>query len=197
MRKIAKELGNEGYIISNYSYPSLSIGIEEIADLHIPRAISKCGSAEKIHFVTHSLGGIVLRKYLSTTQLDRLGRVVMLGPPNQGSEIVDTLKSLPGVKLINGPAGLQLGTDENSVPRTLGPVTYPVGIIAGSYTLNPIFSHLLPNPDDGTVSVASTKVEGMTDHVVMPVTHTFMMRNEDVITQVKAFLKSGKFDSRD
>jgi len=193
MSKLAKELKNEGYVVSNYGYPSTSLKIDEIAKVHVPEAIAGCGNAENVNFVTHSLGGIVLRKYLSLHTFEKLGRVVMLGPPNQGSEIVDKLKNVPGFKLINGPAGLQLGTGEDSVPNTLGPVTYPVGIIAGSSTFNLVLSQMLPNPNDGKVSVERTKVEGMSDHVVMPVTHTFMMKNNDVITQVKVFLKSGKF----
>ena len=197
MIKMAKELQKEGYIISNYDYPSTSLQIEEIAKKHVPKAIAQCDKVDTINFVTHSLGGIVLRKFLRDNTLKQLGRVVMLGPPNKGSEVVDWLKDMPGFELINGPAGLQLGTGEDSVPNSLGPVTYPVGVIAGSSTFNPVLSQMLPNPDDGKVSVERTKVKGMTDHVVMPVTHTFMMNNDDVIKQVKAFLKTGKFLSQD
>ncbi|MEJ2743798.1 MAG: alpha/beta hydrolase [Gammaproteobacteria bacterium] len=193
MEKMAKDLEKEDYVVSNYGYPSTRLEIEVIARVHVPKAIAQCGQVKTVNFVTHSLGGIVLRKYLSQNRLENLGRVVMLGPPNKGSEVVDRLKSVPGFKLINGPAGLQLGTGEDSIPNSLGPVTYSVGIIAGSSTFNPILSQMLPNPDDGKVSVERTKVEGMTDHVVMPVTHTFMMRNKDVIDQVKTFLNSGKF----
>jgi Palmitoyl protein thioesterase len=196
MNKLARELKNEGYVVSNYGYPSTSLEIEEISKRDVPKAMTQCGNVEKVNFVTHSLGGIVLRKYLNENNLENLGRVVMLGPPNRGSEVVDRLKNVPGFKLINGPAGLQLGTGKDSVPNTLGPVTYPVGIIAGSSTFNPVLSQMLPNPDDGKVSVERTKVEGMTDHVVMPVTHTFMMKNNDVIAQVKTFLKSGTFENQ-
>lgn len=193
MNKLAKALIEDGYIVSNYGYPSTSLDIDEIAKTHVAKAISECGNVDKVNFVTHSLGGVVLRKYLSLNTLENLGRVVMLGPPNQGSEVVDKLKNVPGFKAINGPAGLQLGTGKDSVPNSLGPVTYPVGIIAGSSTFNPVLSQMLPNPDDGKVSVERTKAEGMTDHIVMPVTHTFMMKNKDVIEQVKTFLRSGKF----
>lgn len=193
MSKLAESLEKEGYMVANDGYPSTRLNIDEIAQLHIPKAIKRCSNVETIHFVTHSLGGIVVRHYLSQNRLTTLGKVVMLGPPNKGSEVVDKLKSVPGFKLINGPAGLQLGTDENSVPNSLGSVTYPVGIIAGSSSVNPILSQMLPNPDDGKVSVERTKVEGMSDHIVMPVTHTFMMKNKDVISQVKTFLKAGQF----
>lgn len=196
MSKMAEALEDEDYTVVNFGYPSTSLEISEIAGVHIPEAIAKCAQAETINFVTHSLGGVVLRQYLSENNLENLGRVVMMGPPNQGSEVVDNLKDMPGFELINGPAGLQLGTDDESVPNSLGPVTYPVGIIAGSSTMNPILSQMLPNPDDGKVSVERTKVEGMSDHIVLPVTHTFLMRNNEVILQVKAFLKSGAF-SRD
>lgn len=193
MAKMAKALINEGYNVVNYGYPSTSLTIAEIAMEHVPNAIAQCGNPEKVNFVTHSLGGIVLRKYLSQKILYNLGRVVMLGPPNKGSEVVDNLKNIPGYKLINGPAGLELGTGDDSVPNKLGPVTYPVGIIAGSSTFNPLLSQMLPNPDDGKVSVESTKVEGMAEHIVLPVTHTFMMKNNAVIEQVITFLKTGKF----
>jgi len=122
-----------------------------------------------------------------------LGRVVMLGPPNKGSEVVDRLKNVPGFKLINGPAGMQLGTQHDSVTNSLGGVDYPVGVIAGSSTVNPILSLMLPKPNDGKVSVESTKLEGMSDHIVVPVSHPFLMKNKDVIRQVKAFLNTGEF----
>ena len=117
----------------------------------------------------------------------------MLDPPNKGSQIVDKLKNVPGFKLINGPAGMELRTDKVSTPNLLGAVTYPVGIIAGSSTINPILSQMLPNPDDAKVSVENTKLEGMTDHIVLSVSHPFLMRNNEVFKQVKIFLKTGRF----
>jgi len=193
MNKMALELHKEGYFIVNQSYPSTTYKIERIAKDYLPKIIKKCHEKSPVHFVTHSLGGIVLRKYLSENQLETLGNVVMLGPPNKGSEVVDAFKNVPGFKFINGPAGMQLGTNKESVPNLLGAVTYPVGVIAGSATINPILSQVLPNPDDGKVSVESTKVNGMTDHIVVPVSHPFLMRNDDVIVQVKAFLGTRKF----
>jgi hypothetical protein len=193
MNKMEKALKNEGYSVVNFDYPSTQHNIASLAKEYIPRAVAKCNSNVTIHFVTHSLGGIVLRKYLSENKLLALGRVVMLGPPNKGSEVVDVLKNVPGFEFINGPAGLELGTEINSVPNSLGPVTYPVGVIAGNSTINPILSQMLPNPDDGKVSVEKTKVQGMMDHIVVPVSHPFLMRNDHVIQQVKAFLKTGEF----
>lgn len=193
MNKMEAALKEDGYTVVNYGYPSTQYDIDKIAKEYLPKAIAQCQSEATVNFVTHSLGGIVLRKYLSGNKLDTLGRVVMLGPPNKGSEVVDTLKNIPGFKFINGPAGMQLGTEAASVPNSLGAVNYPVGVIAGSSTINPILSQMLPNPDDGKVSVERTKLEGMVDHIIVPVSHPFLMRDEGVIRQVKAFLKAGKF----
>lgn len=193
MTKMEVELEKSGYSVVNFDYPSTQHNIEDIAKYYVPKAIAQCKPDIKINFVTHSLGGIVLRKYLSENKLVHLGRVVMLGPPNKGSEVVDKLKNIPGFKFINGPAGLELGTGKDSVPNSLVGVSYPVGVIAGSSTINPILSQMLPNPDDGKVSVENTKLDGMTDHIVMPVSHPFLMRNNEVIQQVKYFLKKGKF----
>ena len=135
-----------------------------------------------------------MRQYLDSTKVEDLGRVVMLGPPNHGSEITDELKELWLYEALNGPAGMQLGTDSLSIPNQLGPAEFELGIIAGNKTFNPILSTMLPDPDDGKVSVESTRLEGMTDHLVMPVTHTFMMRDDDVIAQVIFFLRNGSFN---
>ena len=117
-----------------------------------------------------------------------------IGPPNQGSEVVDAYADFPGFEYFGGPAGLQLGTGESSIPRHLGPVAVDVGIIAGTRSINPILSTLLPDKDDGKVSVASTRVEGMNDHIELPVNHVFMMRNEDVFQQIIHYLEYGAFD---
>ncbi len=117
----------------------------------------------------------------------------MLGPPNKGSEVVDKMGNVPGFDFINGKAGMQLVTDSSSVPNTLGEAEFDVGIIAGTRSVNLILSYLIPGQDDGKVSVESTKLKGMSDHTVMPVTHTFMMNNKKVIAQTLHYLKNGKF----
>ena len=195
MNKIAAEFAAHGYATSNQGYPSREHPIEVLAPLAIEDAIDGCPADSTVHFVTHSLGGILVRYYLSERELDRLGRVVMIAPPNGGSEVVDNWRNVPGFKALNGPAGLQLGTDEGSVPLALGPVDFDVGIIAGTRTFNPILSLSLPNPDDGKVSVARARVDGMTDFITVPHSHPFIMKAKDTIRQALRFIETGRFDS--
>ncbi len=196
MNKMEQALKDDGYLTANIDYPSRHHEISELATEAVSEGLQRCreqDDVEKIHFVTHSLGGILLRQYLSTETIEELGRVVMLGPPNQGSGAVDDLDGVPGFDWINGPAGRQLGQGENSVPVALGPVDFELGVIAGNRSIDPITSAVLDNPDDGRVSVEDTKVEGMDDFIVVEHSHAFMMRMRKPIELTKSFLRTGQF----
>jgi triacylglycerol lipase len=196
LNKMEQALQDEGYSTANIDYPSRDFEIAELASIAVEEGLAACRAGDdiqKIHFVTHSLGGILVRQYLSTGSIDELGRVVMLGPPNQGSIAADDLDGIPGFDWLNGPAGRQLGKGEDSVPLSLGPADFELGIIAGNRTIDPITSAVLDNPDDGRVSVEDTRLEGMDDFVVVEHSHAFMMRMRTPIELTKTFLKTGRF----
>lgn len=194
MEFLATRLELDGFRVVNKDYPSTGGTIQALAAKVVPEAIAQCAPADTVNFVTHSMGGLLVRQYLAKNRPENLGRVVMMGPPNKGSPIVDEFRDVPGFEFWNGIAGTQLGTGPNSVPNTLGPVDFPLGVIAGTQSVLPIFNGEFTGPNDGKVSVESTKVEGMTDHITLPVTHTFMMNSPDVYDQVVAFLRNGRFN---
>ncbi|MGB6000266.1 MAG: alpha/beta hydrolase, partial [Thermoanaerobaculia bacterium] len=180
MGRIESALSSQGYEVVNLGYPSTEKGIDELSEFLGETLSTCCADPDtSVHFVTHSMGGIVVRYHLAQRDLPNLGRVVMLSPPNSGSEIVDLLRDNALFELTMGPAGKELGTDSASVPQTLGPVDFELGVIAGSYSVNPVFSELIPGLDDGAVSVDSTKTPGMADFLVLPYSHTFIMRNPE------------------
>ncbi len=195
MERMQDALERAGFATVNVAYPSRDKTIEELAPLAVGEGLDGCreDGTERVHFVTHSLGGILVRQYLADREIPELGRVVMLAPPNQGSTAVDKLRNVPGFDWMNGPAGAQLGKDENSVPLKLGPATFEVGIIAGSRSIDPVTSAILPNPDDGRVSVEDTKLEGMADFVVVDHSHAFIMRMRKSIELTLRFLEHGSF----
>jgi len=162
-----------GYQVEHATYPSTRAAPESLVE-GVARAFT-APHAGTTHFVTHSMGGILLRDWL-------------------GSELVDRLGNWRVFNMVNGPAGMALGTGPDSWPNRLPPPDYPLGVIAGTKSVSPWFSQLLPGPDDGKVTVASTKLDGMADHLTLPVSHTWMIVNPTVIRQTLQFLRNGRFD---
>ena len=198
MEPMQEALEAAGYETVNVEYPSRDSTIEVLAPLAVGEGLDGCHAkpdVDRVHFVTHSLGGILVRQYLADQPIADLGRVVMLGPPNQGSLAADKMRDVPGYDWINGPVGRELGKGPESVPLKLPPADFEVGIIAGTRTIDPVTSAFLPNPDDGRVSVEDTKLEGMTDFAVVAHSHAFMMRMREPIELTIRFLQTGSFDA--
>jgi hypothetical protein len=182
--------------VINLDCPSQKYTIEYIAKNYLEPVVNdlKKKKVSKMNFVTHSMGGIVLKVYLANNRLKKLGRIVMIAPPNKGSVLPDIMIDLKIFKIWNGPAGSELGTKENSFPNILGKCSGEIGIIAGNSSLNPIFSYLIPGDNDGKVSVEQTKLAEMRDFVIVEANHTFIISDKEVINQVLTFLSKGCFD---
>jgi hypothetical protein len=198
MKKIARTLEGAGYIVIHFKYKARRQSIDAIAESLLPQFIKRhcTDTKKKINFVTHSVGGLILRRYLDQNKLLQLGRVVMLAPPNQGSELAEFFQTYMNTiyKFLFGPVGQQLGTGKDDyVHKVLKPsVNYDLGIIAGQGSLT-FFSFLIPGPNDGMVSIESTKLEGMKDHLIVPASHNLMLFFNFTARKVLKFLKEGMF----
>lgn len=199
LSKLERALRSEGFTTLNLDYPARKQSLEDLVE-EVHRAAG--GFTERgagpVHVVTHSMGGLLARAYIARRRPGALGRVVMLAPPNGGSEVADLLAGNPAYCRFFGPAGAQLTTCADERLRDLlGVVDYPLGVIAGDCSVNLLASWLvIPGANDGRVSVASTAVEGMADHLTLHATHPLMMRNPEVIRQTIQFLQHGRFTRR-
>ncbi len=197
MRPLEEHLSAAGFRVHNLRYPSTDLTPEELV-VHLHAQISGCcADAARLHFVTHSLGGILVRAYLADHPSPNLGRVVMLAPPNHGSELADVLGDSKLFQAALGPTAAQLGTDPDSLPNRLPPPRFELGVIAGTRSVNPVSGLVIPGESDGTVSVESTRLAGMTDFIAVPLSHTFIMHSDLIAGYVVEFLRHGRFLRRD
>lgn len=194
MAILASRLEEAGFRVVRFGYPSRTEPIEALVD-RLGDAVERCCGDDpgRVHFVTHSMGGVLVRSYLSERPGPHAGRVVMLSPPNQGSEIVDAFADSAVLGSFLGPAGSRLGTTPDGIASQLGPIRFSLGIITGNRSLSPIGSWLIPGPDDGKVGVDRANVEGSSAFLVLPATHTFIMNRRDVADEVVHFLRHGRF----
>jgi triacylglycerol esterase/lipase EstA (alpha/beta hydrolase family) len=195
MGRMERALRDAGYRTLNIDYPGRRKDLAGLAD-HVEAASSRwiAGLDGDVHYVTHSMGGLVARIVIARRRPPNLGHVVMLGPPNQGSELADLLEKTAVYRRVFGPAGAQLTTKPTAVlAALLGTVDYSLGVIAGDRAIDPVSWLLLPKPNDGKVTVSRTRLAGMADHVVLPATHSLMMRNPAAIAATLDFLRDGRF----
>ncbi|MBT3314626.1 MAG: alpha/beta hydrolase [Anaerolineae bacterium] len=197
MTYLSNRLQRAGYSSCNVSYPSRKYSVKKLAIGFILPAIEECiESNEPVHFVTHSLGGIIVRQLAALQAPINFGRIVMLAPPNGGSEIANIVQRNVFVSAFNGPAGKELGTSEKALPRSLGPAPFEVGIIAGNRTINPLLSRRIAGENDGRLSVENAKLEGMADFIVLPVSHPLIMLSKKVAEETIHFLEYGRFQRK-
>lgn len=194
MLKLENALKKEGYTTKNVGYSTTGETIESLSEKKLSSIVDKYRKIgfKKIHFVTHSMGGLIVRHYLQDHTLPTGSRIVMLSPPNHGSEVADHFQKSKFYQLIVGSVGQELATD-SSILSELKPIVPEVGIIAGNKSSNPYFSRMIPGEDDGRVAVDNTKLTEMKDFLVVPSTHLTIKYNDEVIKQTKFFLKNGKF----
>ena len=198
MEKMKKGLEAGGYRVLNIGYASRKHPIETLAKQVRQRILGEMGDVgadgdEPLFFVTHSLGGILVRWLQQHDPLENVQRMVMLSPPNHGSEVVDALGGWKLFKWLNGPAGSQLGSDPDGFIGRLGPPNFEVGVITGDRSINLVLSTFLPGKDDGKVTVESARLEGMRDFLIVPTSHPYIMKNSRVISATRRFLDQGRF----
>jgi len=193
MRPLEKHLSGAGFRVHNLRYPSTELPPEELVANLQAQISGCCADTPRLHFVTHSLGGILVRAYLAEHPSSNLGRVVMLAPPNHGSEFADLLAHSKLLGSALGPTAARLGTGPDSLPNRLPPPDFELGVIAGTRSINPVSGLVVPGDSDGTVSVESAQLAGMSDFITVPVSHTLIVQSDAVARYVVEFLRHGHF----
>jgi pimeloyl-ACP methyl ester carboxylesterase len=190
---IAHRLNDAGYRVELIGYRSLQDTPAKILD-HIGRQIGSCciGTSRKVHFVGYSLGGLLVRAYLADKRPRNLGRVVVVGSPSKGLEIVDDLRVSWWFRFL-GPTARELGTTADSFPQSIGPPSYPLGVIAGRLEPSSL-EGILMEDSDGLIAIESTKVPGMSDFAIVEANHWGMRYSGEVARLVLRFLQSGHFN---
>lgn len=193
MALIAAALRSEGYSVTNLGYPSTSAPTAVLADRFLTPLINHLEDAPQLHFVTHSMGGIMLRHSLAAFRPANLGRVVMTAPGNHGSALLELYRRTPPYKLLMGPSGQEAGLDDHCYACALPDADYELGIIGGTVALDPLAAVMLKWPNDGRLDLDSVRLPGMKDFVAVPAGHDLLAFHPATIFQTLQFLRHGRF----
>lgn len=192
MMPIRRAMPEAGFTHVMFEYPSTRIPLKQSASC-LNSVLQSLTDVDRISFVVHSMGGLVVRQYLKEHGTNRIHRLVMLGTPNKGAELADMLRSNFAFRTIFGPAGQELVTDDVGTIRSLPTPTCEFAVVAGGRNDGKGFNPLLPGDDDGTVTVDSARLEGAADFLLVPKVHSFLMSDPTVIAAVRHFLDHGRF----
>jgi pimeloyl-ACP methyl ester carboxylesterase len=195
MAKLARALEAEGYVVHNLDYPSRHYAVERLCEFIHEKLSRLIPADQKTHFIGYSLGGLLVRLYLSNPRYrpKNLGRAIQLAPPNRGTDLADFLQHNWLYKKFYGPAGQQVVTDQSTIENLFSPIDYELGVIAGTTSYGPLSTWMFKGKSDGVVSVEHTKVEGMKEHISVKGTHAFFPKNKKVIELTGKFLREGTF----
>ena len=191
MNQMSISLKDSGFVPVEFDYPSTQISIPEAAGF-LNKMVTSLEGFTEIHFVAHSMGGLVVRSFSTGTHDQRVKRLVMLGTPNQGAELADITQQVWLVRTASGPGARQLGTRPNGLIKKLPVPNYEFAVIAGARGTYAGWNPLIPGDDDGTVTVASTRLPGAADFGTVCKTHGDLLGDEQAISQTVNFLKSGR-----
>ena len=189
-----EKLQQKGFKTYNFHYPSTKYPIEKLSSNYLKPFLAKLNSQnQSISFLTHSMGGILLRHYLYKNKDIDIEKIIMLAPPNKGSDLVDIFGNNFIFKKRYGPAGQQIGTDLEQNLHLSNLEEYKVGIIAGDKTDHPYFSIFIPGKDDGKVALTNTFIDSDFDFLIVPCGHETILKSKIVLRAVDNYLKKGEF----
>lgn len=191
MVPMSRAFRREGYEVVNWGYPSTKYPIEKLAEM-LAEQVAKHPN-QRVHFVTHSMGGIIVRQFLSKHKVAHQGRLVMVAPPNQGAWIADQLHNWFIFKALFGPAGGQLGAETATICAKAGTPNCEFGIIAGGRGCTPGMMWFIPGDNDGTISVECTRLEGAADFLLLPYPHVTIHMMPRTVRNAVNFIRTGKF----
>ena len=187
---LQRVLQPDGYTFVSIDYPSTQQSISDFAD-QLQGLIVSLEGIERIHFVVHSMGGLIVRRWCQQYSDPRVERLVMIGTPNSGAEVASMLQKNLLFQLIFGPSGQELVADPETFISTLPLPTMEFAVIAGAKGDSNGFNPLIPGDDDGIVTVKSARLPGAQDYLSVRSLHSFLPWHPEVMDATRRFLSTG------